>query len=78
MYLMNYMDYQNNGIISGIYGIWHTYHISPNEHYKFVTNDKYQLNISNPFKPLAIEKQPEELGKKKESDAEKSTQDKCS
>lgn len=39
---------------------------------------KYPLDIPNPPKPPIIEKQPEELGKKKDSDAEKSVDDKCS
>ena len=38
---------------------------------------KKQIDIPNPPKPPVIEKQPEELGKK-DSDAEKSVDDKCS
>lgn len=53
-------------------------YLSPNEYYKFVMTGKYPLEIPNPPKPPVIEKQPEELGKKKDSDAEKSVDDKCS
>lgn len=52
--------------------------LSSNEYYKFVMTGKYPLDISNPPKPPVIEKKPEELGKKKDSDVEKSADDKSS
>ena len=52
--------------------------LSTNEYDKFVMTGKYPLDIPNPPKPPIIEKQPEELGKKMDSDAEKSVDDKCS
>ena len=69
----DYMDYYNNERY-----VWDLAYLSPNEYYKFVMTGKYPLDIPNPPKPPVIEKQPEELGKKKDSDAEKSVDDKCS
>ena len=46
-------------------------YLSANEYDKFVMTGKYPLDIPNPPKPLIIEKQPEELGKKMDSDAGK-------
>ena len=68
----DYMDYYNNERY-----VWDLAYLSPNEYYKFVTTKKYPLNIPNPPKPPAIEKSPEELGKKS-SDEESSVDDKCS
>lgn len=48
------------------------------EYYDFVTTGKYPLNIPNPPEPPIYEKKPEDLGKKKESEAEQSAEDKCS
>ena len=67
------MDYYNNERY-----VWDLAYLSPNEYYKFVMTGKYPLDIPNPPKPPIIEKQPEELGKKMDSDAEKSVDDKCS
>lgn len=67
------MDYYNNERY-----VWDLAYLSPNEYYKFVTTGKYPLDIPNPPKPPVIEKKPEELGKKKDSDAEQSADDKCS
>lgn len=69
----DYMDYYNNERY-----VWDLAYLSPNEYYKFVTTGKYPLEIPNPPKPPVIEKKPEELGKKKDSDAEQSADDKCS
>ena len=69
----DYMDYYNNDRY-----VWDLAYLSPNEYYKFVMTGKYPLDIPNPPKPPVIEKQPEELGKKKDSEAEKSVDDKCS
>ena len=52
-------------------------YLSPNEYYQFVTTGRYPLEIPHPPKPLVIQKRPEELGKKKDSDADKSAEDKC-
>lgn len=69
----DYMDYYNNERY-----VWDLAYLSPSEYYKFVTTGKYPLDIPNPPKPPVIEKEPEELGKKKDSDAEKSVDDKSS
>jgi transposase InsO family protein len=69
----DYMDYYNNERY-----VWDLAYLSPNEYYKFVTTGRYPLDIPNPPKPPVIEKKPEELGQKKDSDAEKSADDKCS
>lgn len=69
----DYMDYYNNERY-----VWDLAYLSPNEYYKFVTTGKYPLDIPNPPKFPVIEKKPEELGKKKDSDAEKSADDKSS
>ena len=69
----DYMDYYNNERY-----VWDLAYLSPNEYYKFVTTGKYPLDIPNPPKPPVIGKKPEELGKKKDSDAEKSVDDKSS
>lgn len=69
----DYMDYYNNERY-----VWDLAYLSPNEYYKFVTTGKYPLDIPNPPKLPVIEKRPEELGKKKDSDAEKSADDKSS
>lgn len=69
----DYMDYYNNERY-----VWDLAYLSPNEYYKFVTTGKYPLDIPNPPKPPVIEKKPEEFGKKKDSDAGKSADDKCS
>jgi transposase InsO family protein len=69
----DYMDYYNNERY-----VWDLAYLSPNEYYKFVTTGRYPLDIPNPPKLPVIEKNPEELGQKKESDAEKSADDKCS
>lgn len=66
----DYMDYYNNERY-----VWELAYLSPNEYYKFVTTGKYPLNIPHPPKPPVIKKQPEELGKKN-SDADKSAEDK--
>lgn len=49
----------------------------PNEYYQFVTTGGYLPEIPHSPKPPVIQKRPEELGKKKDSDAEKSADDKC-
>lgn len=69
----DYMDYYNNERY-----VWDLAYLSPNEYYKFVTTGKYPLDIPNPPKVPVIEKKPGDLGKKKDSDAEKSADDKCS
>jgi transposase InsO family protein len=69
----DYMDYYNNERY-----VWDLAYLSPNEYYKFVTTGRYPLDIPNPPKPPVIEKKPEELGRKRDSDAEKSVDDKCS
>jgi transposase InsO family protein len=69
----DYMDYYNNERY-----VWDLAYLSPNEYYKFVTTGRYPLDIPNPPKPPVIEKKPEELGQRKDSDAEKSADDKCS
>jgi transposase InsO family protein len=69
----DYMDYYNNERY-----VWDLAYLSPNEYYKFVTTGRYPLDIPNPPKPPVIEKKPEELGQKKDSDAEESADDKCS
>jgi transposase InsO family protein len=69
----DYMDYHNNERY-----VWDLAYLSPNEYYKFVTTGRYPLDIPNPPKPPVIEKKPEELGQRKDSDAEKSADDKCS
>jgi transposase InsO family protein len=61
----DYMDYYNNERY-----VWDLAYLSPNEYYKFVTTGRYPLDIPNPPKPPVIEKKPEELGQKKDSDAE--------
>lgn len=71
--LDDYMDYYNNERY-----IWDLAYLSPDEYYRFVMTGKYPLDIPNPPKPPVIEKKSEELGKKKDSDAEKSADDKCS
>jgi hypothetical protein len=43
-----------------------------------VTTGRYPLDIPNSPKPPVIEKKSEELGQRKDSDAEKSADDKCS
>jgi transposase InsO family protein len=68
----NYMDYYNNERY-----VWDLDYLSPNEYYKFVITGKYPIDIPNPSKPPSIKKKPEELGQKKDSDAEKSADDKC-
>lgn len=65
------MDYYNNERY-----VWELAYLSPNEYYKFVTTGRYPLDIPHPPKPPVIEKRPEELGKKKDADAEKSAEDK--
>lgn len=69
----DYMDYYNNERY-----VWDLAYLSPNEYYQFVTTGRYPLEIPHPPKPPVIQKRPEELGKKKDSDAEKSADDKCS
>lgn len=69
----DYMDYYNNERY-----VWDLAYLSPNEYYDFVTTGVYPLNIPNPPKPHKTEKRPEELGRKKESEAEHSAKDKCS
>jgi transposase InsO family protein len=69
----DYMDYYNNERY-----VWDLAYLSPNEYYKFVTTGRYPLDVPNPPKPPVIEKKPEELGQRKDSDAEKSADDKCS
>ena len=66
-------DYYNNECY-----VWDLAYLSPNEYYKFTLTGKYPFDIPNPPKPPVIEKQSEELGKKKDSDAEKSVDDKSS
>lgn len=66
----DFMDYYNNE-----YYLWNLAYLSPNEYYEFVTTGVYPLDIPNPPKPPAIEKLPEELGKKV-SDADASAEDK--
>lgn len=62
----DYMDYYNNESY-----VWDLAYLSANEYDKFVMTGKYPLDIPNPPKPPIIEKQPEELGKKMDSDAGK-------
>lgn len=69
----DYMDYYNNERY-----VWKLAYLSPNEYYKFVTTGRYPLEIPNPPKAPVTEKKPEELGQKKDSDAEKSAKNKCS
>lgn len=69
----DYIDYYNNERY-----VWELAYLSPNEYYRFVTTGKYPLEIPNPPKPPVIEKKPEELGQKKDSDAEESAENKCS
>ena len=69
----DYMDYYNNERY-----VWDLAYLSPNEYYQFVTTGRYPLEIPHPPKTLVIQKKPEELGKKKEFDAEKTADDKCS
>lgn len=69
----DYMDYYNNERY-----VWDLAYLSPNEYYKFVMTGKYPLDTPNTPKSPVIEKKPEKLGKKKESDAEKSADDKSS
>ena len=67
----DYMDYYNNERY-----VWELAYLSPNEYYKFVTTGKYPLDIPHPPKLPKIAKSPEELGKKKDAEAEKSAEDK--
>ena len=69
----DYMDYYNNDRY-----VWDLAYLSPNEYYEFVMTGKYPLDIPNPPKPPIIEKKPEDLGRKKESESERSDEDKCS
>lgn len=69
----DYMDYYNNERY-----VWDLAYLSPNEYYQFVTTGKYPLEIPHPPKLPVIKRKPEELGVKKDSDAEKSVDDKCS
>ena len=69
----DYIDYYNNERY-----VWNLAYLSPNEYYKFVTTGKYPLEIPNPPNPPIIEKKPEELGEKKDSNVEKSAENKCS
>ena len=64
-YVDDYMDYYNNERY-----VWDLAYLSPNEYYDFVTTGKYPLDIPNPPEPPKPEKKPEELGVKKESEAE--------
>jgi len=67
----DYMDYYNNERY-----VWELAYLSPNEYYKFFTTGRYPLEIPHPPKFPIIEKLPEELGKKKDSEAEKTAEDK--
>lgn len=69
----DYMDYYNNERY-----VWELAYLSPNEYYQFVTTGRYPLAIPHQPKLPIIQKKPEELGRKKDSDAEKSADDKCS
>lgn len=69
----DYMNYYNNERY-----VWDLAYLSPNEYYQFVTIGRYSLEIPHPPKPPVIQKRSEELGKKKDSDTEKSADDKCS
>lgn len=69
----DYMDYYNNERY-----VWDLAYLSPNEYYEFVLTGKYPLEIPNPPKAPVIERKPEDLGKKKDSEAEKSVENKCS
>ena len=67
----DFIDYYNNERYQ-----WDLAKLSPNEYYEFVKTGIYPLAIPNPPKLPVIEKKPEELGKKKESEAEQSAEDK--
>lgn len=69
----DYMDYYNNERY-----VWDLAYLSPNEYYEFVMTGKYPLEIPNPPKVPVIERKPEDLGKKKDSEAEKSAENRCS
>ena len=72
-YVDDYMDYYNNERY-----VWDLAYLSPNEYYNFVTTGIYPLDIPNPPKSPKPEKKPEDLGAKKESEAENTAEDKCS
>lgn len=67
----DYMDYYNNERY-----VWELAYLSPNEYYKFFTTGRYPLDIPHPPKSPIIEKLPEELGNKKDAEAEKTAEDK--
>lgn len=69
----DYMDYCNNERY-----VWDLAYLSPYEYYQFVTTRRYPLEIPHPPKPTIIQRRSEELGKKKDSDAEKFAEDKYS
>lgn len=58
----DYMDYYNNRRYQ-----WKLAKLSPNEYYKFVTTGRYPLDIPNPPEIPCIEKKPEELGSRSDS-----------
>lgn len=69
----DYMDYYNNERY-----VWNLAYLSPNEYYSFVMTGIYPLDIPNKPKAPVIQKNPDELGVKKDSDAERSAEDICS
>ena len=69
----DYMDYYKKERY-----VWDLAYLSLNEYYQFTATGRYPLEIPHPPKLPVIQKKPEELGKKKDSDAEKSADDKCS
>jgi transposase InsO family protein len=69
----DYMDYYNNERY-----VWDLAYLSPNEYYQFCVTGKYPLDIPKPPKPPTVEKKPEELGQKKDSNAVETAENKCS
>lgn len=73
VYVEDYMDYYNND-----WYVWNRAYLSPNEYYDFVTTGIYPIDIPKPPEPPKTEKKPEDLGVKKETEAEKSAEEKSS
>ena len=69
----DYMDYYNNERY-----VWELAYLSPNEYYQFCATGKYPLDIPKPPEPPIIEKEPKELGQKKDSNAVKTAVNKSS
>ncbi len=58
----DYIDYYNNDRYQ-----WHLAKLSPNEYYQFCTTGEYPVKIPTPPAVPAIQKKPEELGRKQGS-----------